>query len=97
MVQDRSVTVILGGLTVESHVLCSCCCDCLCPHLTTVTCRESARSQVRNISSSIITVTRFQLHIHITSTTQTLRLNLSRNFTLYKDKETVLTSKSLSF
>jgi len=38
------VTVILGGLTVESHVLCSCCCDCLCPHLITVTCGESTRT-----------------------------------------------------
>jgi len=35
------------------------------------------------ISSSIATVSRFQLHIHITSTTRTRRLNLSRNYTTF--------------
>ena len=47
----------------------------------TGTCTKLAQTQIRNISSSIITVTRFQLHIYITSTTRTRRLNLSRNYT----------------
>jgi len=49
----------------------------------TGTCGKLAQTQIRNISSSIITVTRFQLHIHITSTTRTRRLNLSRNYTTF--------------